>query len=69
MKAPLDEDVFAKGMMAQGVSKETLKEWNQDAQVVYMGKKQSVFDLLEDTDAAECLHKAAMIIQENAATE
>jgi hypothetical protein len=61
----MEEDVFAKGMMAQGISAETLKEWNQDAQVMYMGKKQSIFDLLEDTDAAECLHKASMIISES----
>jgi hypothetical protein len=38
-----------------------LKDWSGDPAVSYDGKLQSIFDLLEDLDADECLAKAVDI--------
>ena len=44
-----------------GISKETVAAWSSDPQVEFEGKKQSLFDLLEDLDARDCLDKAKKI--------
>jgi hypothetical protein len=47
-------DLFAKGMLAEGIGIDTLKAWTADPAV--NGK--SIFDTLEDMDAQECLAQA-----------
>jgi len=46
-------DVFGKKLVEAGVPVEVIKEWSVDPQV----KGKSIFDQLEDMDAAECLQK------------
>lgn len=45
------QDSFGQAVLAAGISVETLKAWSVDPQV----KGKSIFDQLEDTDAAQCL--------------
>jgi len=62
---PLARDYFGKAMLASGVPLAMLKAWCDDPAVNFEGKKQSLFDLLEDLDGAECLKKAAKIAECN----
>jgi len=57
----LERDVYGRGLLGAGVTAATLGAWSQDPAVVYGGKAQSIFDLLEDLDADACLEKAADI--------
>ena len=50
---PLKKDVFGSKLVEYGVPVPLIKEWSVDPQV--NGK--SIFDQLEDMDAAECLQK------------
>lgn len=59
--ASLEEDDFGKAMIASGIPKEKIREWTKDPQVLFEGKKSSLFDLLEDLDYDECLSKAKQI--------
>jgi len=59
--AKLEEDAFGKAMLDAGIPKETIMHWTKDPQVMFEGKKQSLFDLLEDLDYTECLSKAQAI--------
>jgi len=61
MGAKLEEDDFGKAMIASGIPKATIMEWTKDPQVMYDGKKASLFDLLEDLDYDDCLAKAQAI--------
>jgi len=61
----ISKDFFGRGMLASGVSLEMLKAWCDDPQVSYEGKKQSLFDLLEDLDAGDCLAKSGKIAEAN----
>merc|ERR1712217_177439 len=61
----ISKDFFAKGMLASGVPLDMLKAWCDDPQVSYDGKKQSLFDLLEDLDAGDCLAKSSKIADVN----
>jgi capsid protein len=47
------QDSFGARALAAGIPAATLKEWSVDPQV----KGKSVFDQLEDLDAADCLAK------------
>eukprot|EP01039_Chlorochromonas_danica_P000497 gene497-536_t len=47
------EDAFGAACLSAGLSEETLKAWSRDPQV----NGRSVFDQLEDTDAAECIKR------------
>lgn len=58
--AQIDSDEFAKALTAAGVK--TIPEWTKDPQVEYEGKKGSLFDTLEDTNASECLARAQKIV-------
>jgi len=55
---PLEEDAFGKALLAAGISELTITQWTKDPLVLYQGKKQSLFDLLEDLDRDECIAKA-----------
>ena len=62
----VEEDDFAKGLMAAGVSEETIAKWSTDSQVsvegeTAAGKTMSVFDTLEDLDADIVLSKVPKI--------
>jgi nucleoside diphosphate kinase len=56
-----EEDEFAKGMMAAGVSKETMAAWSSDPQATCSGETGSLFDFLEDLDADDCLAQCRTI--------
>jgi len=62
---PLNEDPFAKSLMAAGVDAATIKKWSVDPVVTYGSSqypiKKSLFDSLEDTDSDMCLARAMMI--------
>jgi len=58
---PLKDDYFGKAMLAKGVPLATIKAWSDDPAVQFQGKKQSLFDLLEDLDGRECLKKSEAI--------
>jgi len=62
----LEEDAFGRGMLAAGVTKQTILKWSGDAQVTVEGetaegKTMSVFDTLEDLDADTVLAKFSKI--------
>jgi len=63
--APLKSDYFAKALTASGVPPEMLRAWCEDPPVSFEGKKQSLFDLLEDLDGGDCLKKAKEIAASN----
>jgi len=54
----ISDDKFGKALMKAGLSEETIKAWSVDPRVnLPEGGQGSVFDALEDMDAAECLKK------------
>eukprot|EP01004_Peranema_trichophorum_P005568 NODE_4423_length_1170_cov_69.376313_g2935_i1.p1 GENE.NODE_4423_length_1170_cov_69.376313_g2935_i1~~NODE_4423_length_1170_cov_69.376313_g2935_i1.p1 ORF type:complete len:303 (+),score=48.99 NODE_4423_length_1170_cov_69.376313_g2935_i1:71-979(+) len=57
----LADDAFGKQLLSLGIPKETILAWTKDPQVDYDGKKASLFDSLEDTDADECIKRALKI--------
>jgi len=61
MGATLEGDAFGKAMLAAGIPKATIMAWTKDPQVMFEGKKASLFDLLEDLDYDACLAKAQTI--------
>jgi len=61
MGAKLEDDAFGKAMLESGIPKDTIMAWTKDPQVSFEGKKQSLFDLLEDLDYDACLAKAQAI--------
>jgi len=65
LSAKVEEDSFGSALIAAGIPAETIKEWSVDPRVNWkVGDKteaSSLFDALEDMDAAECLAKAVEI--------
>jgi len=64
--ADVESDSFGKGLLAAGVSKDTIDKWSGDSQVTVEGetaegKTMSVFDTLEDLDADTILAKVEKI--------
>ncbi|EDQ86861.1 uncharacterized protein MONBRDRAFT_33649 [Monosiga brevicollis MX1] len=59
--ATISEDGFGKAMLASGIPAPMANEWRDDPQVKFAGGKSSLFDLLEDLDARECLAKSVEI--------
>lgn len=57
----MEQDAFGKAMINAGISRDLIKSWAEGTPVPIDGKKQSVFDILEDLDAAPCLLKAGEI--------
>jgi len=62
---PLERDFFCRGMLAAGVPITAIKAWCDDPAVMFEGKKQSLFDLLEDLDGRNVLKKSAAINASN----
>jgi len=58
---PLERDLFGRAMLASGIPLSVIKAWTEDPAVLFQGKKQSLFDLLEDLDGRDCLKKSAAI--------
>ena len=58
-----EQDPFALGMLASGVSLETMESWQEDPQVQCGNERGSLFDFLEDLDADDCLAKSRTIQQ------
>jgi len=58
---PLSEDFFGRAMIASGIPLATIEAWTEDPAVMFDGKKQSLFDLLEDLDGREVLKKSSAI--------
>lgn len=61
----LSKDPFGKALLASGVSLKAIKAWTDDPPVNFEGKKQSLFDLVEDMDGKDCLQKCAKIAAQN----
>ena len=59
--AKLPSDEFGKALHAAGIPSKTIMDWTKDPQVEFEGKKQSLFDLLEDIDCKPCIEKACAI--------
>jgi len=63
---PLETDFFGRAMLASGVPYGMMQAWTDDPAVQFEGKKQSLFDLLEDLDGRACLKKSTAIAKTNA---
>mmetsp|Transcript_18753 Transcript_18753/g.29798 ORF Transcript_18753/g.29798 Transcript_18753/m.29798 type:complete len:380 (-) Transcript_18753:209-1348(-) len=61
LSVPIEDDYFGAALLKAGIPKKTLVEWTYDPQVSFDGGKASLFDLLEDMNASECLAKAIKI--------
>ena len=59
--ADMATDKFGAALLAAGVDAETISAWKEDPSVPFEGKKTSLFDLLEDLDAKDCIEKATAI--------
>jgi nucleoside diphosphate kinase len=55
-------DPFGEALVRAGVPLGTVGDWMQDPAVLFDGKRESLFDLLEDLDSGPCLQKAATIV-------
>jgi len=61
------DDFFGRALMASGVKEKTIESWCTDPIVKSEGEDKSLFDLLEDLDARDCLRRCATIAAENMA--
>ena len=59
--ATVESDAFGKGLLAAGVTKTTIEAWTQDPQATLDGETGSLFDHLEDQNAADVLAAARRI--------
>jgi len=57
----VEDDAFGRALISSGITKATIEKWSGDPPVLFEGKQQSLFDLLEDLDARACLEKAVEI--------
>mmetsp|Transcript_19883 Transcript_19883/g.50634 ORF Transcript_19883/g.50634 Transcript_19883/m.50634 type:complete len:532 (+) Transcript_19883:66-1661(+) len=58
---PLEQDPFFATLTEAGVSADTASWWTADPAVPFEGKRQSLFDLVEDLDAKACAEKLVQI--------
>mmetsp|Transcript_122281 Transcript_122281/g.351274 ORF Transcript_122281/g.351274 Transcript_122281/m.351274 type:complete len:396 (+) Transcript_122281:65-1252(+) len=58
---PLEADFYGKAMLSLAIPLATMKAWCDDPAVQYDGRRQSLFDLLEDLDPRACLRKSVAI--------
>ncbi len=63
--ADLEKDTFGKAALGLGIPKDKLKLWMGDAQVKVDGKKQSIFDYLEDQNSKENLEHLAKVLAQD----
>jgi len=62
-----EEDHFGQALMEAGVDRKAIEAWSQDPPVSFDGNVRSLFDLLEDIDAAGCVEKASLIARQASA--
>ncbi|CAK0899561.1 unnamed protein product, partial [Prorocentrum cordatum] len=69
LSAEVSEDPLGKALSEAGLGQGMIKDWMQDPAVFFDGKRQSLFDLLEDLDSDACVQKARNIrtLQTNSA--
>ncbi len=60
----ISTDPFGKAAIAAGVPESVLADWSVDPQVMYNGKKSSLFDLVEDLDSSACIAKLVDIYKQ-----
>jgi nucleoside diphosphate kinase len=65
LNVPIGDDFYGRAMLASGIPGPMIQEWTSDPGVNFEGKKQSLFDLLEDLDSRECLKKSKLIAAAN----
>jgi len=65
LATPIEVDFFGKALLASGVPLSTIQEGCTDPLVNFEDQKQSLFDLLEDTNSRECLRKCSAILGES----
>ena len=61
------DDAFGRALLGAGVPVATAEAWRADPMVAHDGAQRSLFDLLEDHDAAACLVKARAVVAGGAA--
>lgn len=59
-----EDDAFGRALIALNVSKELISEWSDGTPVQFEGRRQSLFDLVENLDSPECLWRAGLIAHE-----
>ena len=63
----MSADPFGAALIAAGVQEKTLRAWSGDPQVLppdaAAGQTSSLFNLLEDMDAAACVEKCTAILR------
>lgn len=59
-----EKDEFASEAERAGVPREFLEEWSDDPLVMFQGRRQSVFDILEDLDHSVCINTLKRILDE-----
>jgi len=65
LRANLNKDPFGKALLASGLTYGMAKKWFEDPALEFEGGKKSVFDMLEDLDAGDCLKKCKAIAAAN----
>lgn len=61
LRARVSEDPFFVAMTKAGVNAATISAWMGDPAVLYEGKRQSLFELLEELDSKACVMEALRI--------
>jgi len=67
LAADVSRDPFGEALVRAGIPADTIAAWMGDPAVLFDGKKQSLFDLLEDLDSSTCMQKAAAIVEQQKA--
>lgn len=65
LEMPIKSDSYGRALLEAGISEATIKSWSVDPQVMYNGKKASLFDLVEDMGSDECIAKLVDIAKQN----
>ena len=64
--ADLEADGFGSALLEAGIPAKMIRMWTVDPQVAYLdGSKGSLFDALEDMDAADCMAKCKALTRGN----
>lgn len=58
LASPPAQDYFGEKLLRAGIPVETVELWCSDPEVDHAGRRQSLFDLFEDTESGECVEVA-----------
>lgn len=61
LASPPAQDYFGKKLLRAGIPSKTVEHWCSDPDVDHAGKRQSLFDIFEDTETGECVEVARQI--------